>query len=178
MVQDVDEGYFQDLLDQIDDHPKWEYADSDRSFEDIAATAAAPDDDYRTVDVGFINRETGAPLRVILPSYDQQAGLSGHLRNSLLEEPHHSRLPPSDSFPVLLEEVYEQIAEENVTEYLTPAVGEGEGPNYDLLYVTVPWEYDAETLDETLTALDRAAWEVDTLNNAVMGHIDAYLSGE
>jgi hypothetical protein len=167
---EFDEEYFLTLAADIDAHSDWEIMENNEKTFDYAVEEAAKG---RLGEIRFGNTETGTVLPAMIPNENFDAALTGKIREAVVQEPHPDFLPGDNSFQFQLGEAYNKIAEEHETDYLSPA--SSDEFNYDLLRLTVPWDYDESTLESALDAASNASQEAYQLNELTRVPVEEYL---
>jgi len=163
--------YFEDFLNRISSQEDWEWqTDSWPTLDKAVETAS----EGGTAEIELVHSDTGTTLYGMVPSEDYKHVLTGRTRQSLLADPHPNQVPGTDSFEHQLAEVYQSIAEDHTTDYLT-AAGSSEDLGFDLLQVQIPADYDSTKLQATFDELGAAAEEAHRLNQEVKEPVQQYL---
>lgn len=168
----VEPTYFQTLGTKITSHPAWSYDD-----DQVESLHQATEHAFETVtkpgmaELDFLHAPTGSRLHALMPNEESTMALTGTLRQALVPDPIRS---VDDGFHTDLEEAYQQIAANHTGPYVEPIRTDSD-VRFDLLQLRIPWDYDANTLDEGLDTLGAAAEEAYTLNAAIQDPLKSYL---
>jgi hypothetical protein len=157
--------YFEEVLNQIDDHPDWQYSPGNRfSIEEVAERAAEFDSEAEF----YVNHvDTDGTFRLHAPNLsDPVSAVMGSLAQPL--DGTQRTDPYEDSFGEKLMEAYQSIVDEVEADYLNP-----ESDPLHILGLHVPMSYQEEKLAEALDAASEASIEVQDLNDEVMNTIES-----
>ncbi len=164
----LEAGFFEDLLNQVDSHPDWEYSGSNshsmaglaENFEEYGGPAAV----YEPVE--------GDGVLKVRRVYSNDNALTGSLQNPI--GPSMPGEPEEGSFADKLGKASSAItSQESRTDYVRES-----SPENDPVVaatVAVPAEYDAGELDKALTDAHAINEEVSQLHTDLVNLVEASL---
>ena len=169
MREDFDDygsEHFEEVLNQIDGHPGWEYSEDNMFSKDEAAEQAS---EFRSETEFTVNHvDTDGTFKLHAPNLSEPVStVTGSLAQPL--DGTQRTDPYEDSFGEDLMEAYQSIVDEVDAEYLN-----NDANPVHILGLHVPLDYEEEELDEALNAASEASSKVQELNNDVMDVIDTH----
>jgi len=162
---DYGSEYFEEVLNQIDEHHDWQYSEDNRfSIEEVAEQASEFDSEAEF----YVDHvDTDGTFRLHAPNLSEPiAAVMGSLAQPL--DGTQRTDPYEDSFGEKLMEAYQSIVDEVESDYLNP-----ESDPVHILGLCVPMSYQEERLDGALDVASEASIEVQDLNDEVMNAIES-----
>jgi hypothetical protein len=158
--------HFEEVLNQIDGHPDWEYSENNMlSMDEVAEQASEFSSES---EFEFDHVDTEGSFRLHAPNLSEPvSAVMGSLAQPL--DGTQRTDPYEGSFGEDLMEAYQSIVDEVDSEYLS-----NDADPVNLLGLGVPLDYDEEKLDESLDVASEVSREVQELNDGVMQVIESY----
>ena len=154
-----DEQYFKNLLENIEEHPQWEYSNQNNHPRDQRIDTAAYFD--ATKEVFIDNKSTDGTLHLMMPHrHEPVAAATGTLDQPL--DGTQKEDPYKNSFGEKILKAYESTVEGHSAEYLKT-----EPDTISIASITIPLEYNEDTLQETLEIADQVSRDIQDLNDDV-----------
>jgi hypothetical protein len=157
------EDYFRDLISVFEEHPEWEFVEYDQNLDRVVDDVV----NTGTADLSYKHTETDGEFSLRLASFENGSSLEGNLSQSIdIDLPHD---PNQDQLSGDLVEACRSIAEKQHNKYLSPVEN-----TYDILYLSVPEDYDTDVLDDALTRAGDASREVENMYEDIFEAIARY----
>jgi len=162
---DYGSEYFEEVLNQIEEHPDWQYSEDNRPMKEVAEKASNFESE---AEFNFNHKDTDGILRLHAPNLSEPVSavmgtLSQPLDGTQRDDPYEG------SFGEELMKAYQSIADDVEAEYLTL-----DADPVTILGIGIPLDYEEDVLDDSLNVASEASREVQELNDEVIRIIESY----